>query len=226
MQDSDKSKEQLIEELASLKQEVAKLKTVNKAFEIQKNLTQSVFELEENAKGLLMLQSTLIEVVKVSNELTGAEESSIFLLNEEGFVTESILARGATIREKKQALIETVLDRGLAGWVFRERKMGLITDTVEDDRWVTLPGQPYLVRSVLCLPIFKGKNLLALLTLMHSEPEHFSPENCHLMEMFSTQLGLIVDHILLYSEEANDEEKRQQPSQKENVTEQLQDTSV
>ena len=217
MQDSDKSKEQLIEELASLKLEVAKLQTVKKAFEIQNNLTQSVFEFEENAKDWLVLKSTLIEVVKASNELTDAEESSIFLLNEEGLVTESILARGATIREKKQALIETVLDRGLAGWVFRERKMGLITDTVEDDRWVTLPGQPYQVRSVLCLPIFKGKNLLALLTLMHSEPEHFSKENCHLMEMFSTQLGLIIDRILIYSEEKHDEE---------NVTEQLQDASV
>ena len=32
MQDSDKSKEQLIEELASLKQQVAKLQTVKKAF--------------------------------------------------------------------------------------------------------------------------------------------------------------------------------------------------
>lgn len=217
MQDSDKSKEQLIKELASLKQEFAELKTVKKAFEIQKNLTKSVFFLEENTKTSLMLKSTLIEVVKASNELTGAEESSIFLLNEEGLVTESILARGATIREKKQALIETVLDRGLAGWVFRERKMGVITDTVEDDRWVTLPGQPYLVRSVLCLPIFKGKNLLALLTLMHSQPEHFSKENCHLMEMFSTQLGLIIDHILLYSEEPNGEE---------NLTEKLQDASV
>jgi len=72
---------------------------------------------------------------------------------------------------------------------------------MEDDRWVTLPGQPYQVRSVLCLPIFKGKKLMALLTLMHSEPEHFSSENCQLMEMFSTQLGLIIDHILLYSGE-------------------------
>ena len=225
MLDSDKSKEQLIEELTSLRQEIAQLQSIKKAFEIQQQLTKSVLTLERTAKGILMLKSTLIEIVKMSNELTQAEESSIFLLNGEGNVTESILARGATIREKKQVLIESVLDRGLAGWVFRERKMGLITDTITDDRWLTLPGQPYKVRSVICLPIFKGKTLLALLTLMHSEPEHFTKENCQLMENISTQLGFIVDHILLYNGEERREEKPEQKPSEEHLFEEREDKS-
>jgi PAS domain S-box-containing protein len=225
MLDSDKSKEQLIEELASLRQEIAQLQSTKKAFEIQQELTKSVLTLERTARGILMLKSTLIEIVKRSNELTEAEESSIFLLDGEGKVTESILARGATIREKKQVAIESVLDRGLAGWVFRERKMGLISDTIKDDRWLTLPGQPYKVRSVLCVPIFKGKTLLALLTLMHSEPEHFTRENCQLMENISTQLGFIVDHILLYSGEERREEKPEQKLPEENVSEEGEDKS-
>jgi len=81
MQDSDKSKEQLIEELASMRQEFARLQTFKKAFEIQKNLTKSVLGLEQAAKGMIMLKSTLIEIVKMSNELTQAEESRIFLLD-------------------------------------------------------------------------------------------------------------------------------------------------
>ncbi len=97
--------------------------------------------------------------------------------------------------------------------------MGLITDTMEDDRWVTLPGQPYQVRSVLCLPIFKGHKLIALLTLMHSEPEHFSSENCQSREMFSTQLGLIIDHILLYSGEEFGVEKTEEKSPEVHVNE-------
>jgi PAS domain S-box-containing protein len=226
MLDSDKSKEQLIEELASLRQEIAQLQSIKKAFEIQQELTKSVLTLERTAKGTLMLKSTLIEIVKMSNELTEAEESSIFLLDGEGNVTESILARGATIKEKKQVLIESVLDRGLAGWVFRERKMGLITDTIKDDRWLTLPGQPYQVRSVLCVPIFKGKTLLALVTLMHSEPEHFTREKCQLMENISTNLSLIVDHVLLYSGEERREEKPEPKFSAENDAEELKDSSL
>jgi len=225
MLDSDKSKEQLIEELASLRQENAQLQSIKKAFDIQQQLTKSVLNLERTAQGTLMLKSTLIEIVKMSNELTQAEESSIFILDGEGNVAESILARGATIKEKKQVVIESVLDRGLAGWVFRERKLGLITDTIKDDRWLTLPGQPYKVRSVLCVPIFKGKTLLALLTLMHSEPEHFSRENCQLMENISTQLGFIVDHILLYMGEKRYEEKPEQKPIEENVSENSKDKS-
>jgi GAF domain-containing protein len=95
------------------------------------------------------------------------------LLDADGLVTESLLARGATIREQRQRLVGEVLDKGLAGWVFRHRQVGLITDTVHDERWLTLHNQPYAVRSALGIPILKGKMLLGILTLMHSQPEHF-----------------------------------------------------
>lgn len=207
MRDRDKSKEELIKELASLRREVFELQTIKTAFDTQRQLTKTLITLKQTAKGMLMLKSMLIEIVKTSNQLTEAEESSIFLLDAEGNVWESILARGATIREKKQNVIETVLDRGLAGWVFRERRVGVIPDTANDDRWLTLPSQPYEVRSVLCLPILKGKETIGILTLMHSQPEHFSPENRHLMEIISSQLGLILDQTLLYARDGKPAEK-------------------
>ena len=200
MSDRDRSTEELIEELEWLRWEVAQLKTTKIAFDAQHELFRSLVALMQTATGTLMLKSMLQQILNISRKLTDAEEGSLFLLDADGVVTESILARGATIRGQKQRLVGVVLDKGLAGWVVRHRQVGLISDTVNDDRWVTLPSQPYSVRSALGIPILKGKELLGILTLMHSQPGHFGPEAVTLMEMTAAQTALILDNVRLYAE--------------------------
>lgn len=200
MNDIDKSKEQLIEELESSRREVASLKLTKMAFDAYQELLRSLATIEKTATGTLMLRTMLLQTVTLSNKLTRAEESSLFLLDADGTVVDSILARGATIREQKQSIIGQVLDKGLAGWVFQHRQIGSIADTMTDERWFNLPLQPYKVRSALCVPILKGKRLLGILTLMHSQPEHFSPETANLMQMTAEQIAVVLDNARLYSE--------------------------
>ena len=210
MSDREKSKEQLIEELESLRQAVAELKTTKIAFDAQNELFRTLVTMVQTSSGKLMLKSMLQQTLNLARRLTNAEEGSLFLLDADGLVTESLLARGATIREQRQRLVGAVLDKGLAGWVFRHRQVGLITDTVHDERWLTLHNQPYTVRSALGIPILKGKMLLGILTLMHSQPEHFGPESAHLMQMTAEQMALILDNVQLYAERHQaDKELRQ-----------------
>ncbi len=200
MTDCDKSKEQLIEELTSLRQEIAELKTTKIVFDVQQELLKTLVKTVETATGALMFKAVLQQILKISNRLTDAEESSLFLLDADGSVIESILARGAVIRELKQNLIGMVLDKGLAGWAIRYRKVGLIADTLNDKRWLRLPNEPYSVRSAICVPIFKGKVVQALITLMHSQPGHFTPESAYLMQMSAEQIAIILEHASLYVE--------------------------
>lgn len=195
------SKEQLIEQLKAKEQELAQLKIFQQIVEAQHELTASWGKMGQASAGKLRLKSTLLTVIQLANRMTQAEESSIFLLDTRGAVTDSILARGATIQEQKNSLIGQVFDRGLAGWVIRHRQVGLIDDTHADERWVTLPNEPYTVRSALCLPILKGTFLLGLLTLMHSEPRHFSHRSLlESMEKITLQIALILDNAQLYIE--------------------------
>jgi PAS domain S-box-containing protein len=196
--DLDKSKEQLIKELTLLRRQVNQLKTAKIAFDAQRALLRTFTTMMQTATGTLMLRSMLQQALNISRQLTNADEGSLFLLDAEGRVTESILARGATIRGQKQRLINEVLDKGLAGWVIRHRKVGLITDTTQDERWLTLASQPYTVRSALGVPILKGKELLGLLTLMHSEPGHFTPQSANLMQVTAEQMALILDNARLH----------------------------
>lgn len=200
MSDREKSKEQLIEELASLRREVAALKTTKTAFDAQNELLRNLVTMMRTATGSLMLRAMLQQTLQMANRLTNAEEGSLFLLDANGTVIESILARGVIIRENKQSLIGKIMDKGLAGWVIRHRQVGLIADTMNDERWLTLPGEPYTVRSALCVPILRGKMLLGSITLMHSQPEHFTTESANLMRMTAEQIALVIDNAQLYIE--------------------------
>lgn len=200
LSDRNQSKEELIEELAALQREVAELKATKVAFNTLHELLLTSITTRKTVTGPLMLKAVLQQILKVAIALTEADESSLFLLDAEGRVTESILARGAVIRDIKQKLIGMVLDKGLAGWVIRHRQVGLITDTMNDERWITLPNQPYTTRAALSVPICHGKVLLGVITLMHCQPGHFSPECAQIMQMCAEQMALIIENALLHAE--------------------------
>ncbi|NES94954.1 MAG: GAF domain-containing protein [Desertifilum sp. SIO1I2] len=197
---SQLSSEQLQVELAALRREVAQLQALKSVLEVQAELTNRLFGMGKAATGTLMLRAMLLQAVQTANQFTGAEASSLFLLDENSVVTESVLARGATIREHKQNAIGTVLDRGLAGWVSRHRQTALIQDTQSDDRWITLPDQPYAVRSVLCVPLLKRYRLLGILTLMHPQPNHFDRASVEMMEHLAPHLTLVLDNAQMGSQ--------------------------
>ena len=207
MSDSSRSKEELIEDLASLQQTVAELQAQKIAFDTLHELLLTSITTVKTATGTLMLRTVLQQILKIAIRLTDADESSLFLLDAEGRVSESILARGAVIRDLKQKLVGMVLDKGLAGWVIRNRQVGLVTDTMQDERWLTLPNEPYTVRSALSIPLCRGKVLLAIITLMHSKPEHFSSQTAQILELCAEQMALILENALLHVEH--------QPSQPE-----------
>ena len=188
-------------------QEIERLRKVELAFDAQDEMLRSLVVIGQTATGRLMLRSMLQTTIKISVKLTDAHESSLFLLNSKGAVTESILARGATIKEQKEHLIGKVLDSGLAGWVVERRQVGLITDTRKDERWITLPDQPYTVGSALCVPILRGKVLLGILTLTHSEPNHFNEDLSDLMQMCARQMALALDNARLYVREHGQKEQ-------------------
>jgi len=211
--DRDLTPAELLAELTALRQEVRELRAVKDAFNAQNDLVRSLVSMGRAATGRLMLRSMLMQTIKLAVKLTDAQEGSLFLLDADGYVTESILARGATVREQRDNLIGTVLDQGLAGWVVRHRQVGLIEDTRRDERWITLPNQPYTVGSALCVPILRGKSLLGILTLTHVDTYHFTPELAFLMENCAVQMALALDNARLYVLEHLQQEQQQKAAQ-------------
>jgi sigma-B regulation protein RsbU (phosphoserine phosphatase) len=190
--------EQIYQELEMLRQEVAALKTESAASEAQRELLEKVVVMARSPAQEEVLKVTLQETLDVSTKMAGAETGSLFLLDRNGAVTDSILTQRGAAEETRQKLIGNVLDKGLAGWVNRNRQVGLIIDTETDDRWLTLPNQPYTVRSALAVPILRGEDLLGILTLLHCEPARFSEETAHLLQVTADQMALVLENAQLY----------------------------
>ena len=183
----------------TLKQELNRLKSEKSALQVQSRLLENFVAFARSSGKDRVLTKILQKTLEVSAELTGADKGSLFLLDANGAVTDSILTRAGTTPEQRSKILGQVLDVGLAGWVRRNRKVGLIANTHEDERWVSLPNQPYSVGSALAVPILKGDNLLGILTLLHDQPEHFNREAADLMLLTAGQIGSALENARLYS---------------------------
>jgi len=188
-----------LKESNALKEELSQLKSEKAAFQVQSRLLENFVAFARSSSKEKVLTKILQKTLEVSAELTGADKGSLFLLDENGAVIDSILTREDTTPEQRSKIIGQVFDKGLAGWVIRHRKIGLVFDTRDDDRWVDLPNQPYTVGSALAVPILRGDNLLGILTLLHDRLGHFSKETADLMRLTAAQIASALENARLYS---------------------------
>ena len=191
-------------EAESLRQEVTKLKTEKEALTVKSKLFENFAAMAHSCcrlpstAGWETVKDTLQKTLQFSTELTGAQNGNLILVDSNGVVTDRIQKPGDTNQDKCCELTGRVLDEGLAGWVSNHHQVGLIGDARDDDRWMPLPHQPQSARSVLAVPILKCDELLGVLTLMHPDPDHFSPEFVEQMQATSDQIALTLENARLY----------------------------
>jgi sigma-B regulation protein RsbU (phosphoserine phosphatase) len=189
-----------MKKLQSLKKELTELKAERDAVQAQSKLLENFVTLARSSSEIELMRAMLRKTLEISTELADAEKGSLFLLDRNGIVTDSILTREESTPLESSQVIGSVLDKGLAGWVRKHRQVGLVDDTHHDERWLTLPLEPYTVRSALAVPILKGANLFGILTLLHSEPGQFNPEIAENMQTIANQIGLALENVQLYQE--------------------------
>ena len=169
------------------------------AFQAQSALFEEFISMARSPDAEPEVITTLLrKTIDISIELTGAELGSLVLFDSDGAVFDSILCRGEISPDVSTTLIDSVFKKGLAGWVMRNREIGLVNDTQKDDRWLVLPDQPYLARSALALPIVSCEMLLGILTLTHSKPAHFTQEIVELMRVTTNQMAMVLDNAYLF----------------------------
>lgn len=169
------------------------------AFQAQSMLFEKFISMARSPNELEIIKTMLRETIEISTKLTGAELGSLILLDNEGLVIDSILSRGEISPEFSSLLIKSVLESGLAGWVMRHQKMGLVNETEKDERWLTFPDQPYFARSAISLPIISNEMLLGVLTLMHSMPDHFTDKIVELIKITTNQIALVLENVYYFN---------------------------
>ncbi len=186
-------------DLDRLIEEFTKLKSEKLALETQGKLLETFIRLVRSSSHESRIKATLKKTVDLTVELTGADDGSLFLLDNAGWVTDCILMRESSSAAERRQLIGKVLDKGLAGWVIQNRRAGLITDTARDQRWYQLEDQPYEARSALAAPILKGRELFGVLSLVHSKPGRFTEKTASLIQATVDHIAIVLENAQFYS---------------------------
>lgn len=181
--------------------DITQRKQVEAALQAQKQLFENLVAMARATAKRTSLEHTLQSALNMAAALTGADHGSMFLLDGTGAVTHSVLARGDVSPEKRRHLVGRVMKDGLAGWVVRHQRPALIADTSRDERWLELPDMPYQVRSALAMPIVSGSAVLGVLTLTHSQPNHFTTEHAYMIQSSADQMTLAVRNAQMYDEQ-------------------------
>ena len=188
---------ELMTDVTVLREKLARLQQDNAAYQKQLDWLKDRVALSRTATGRTQLKASLKHTLDVAVDITQASNGSLFLLDDTNIVTECILTRSGTTERERHELVGQVLEKGLAGWVLKHRKVEIIPDTSLDTRWVNLANQPYKVRSVMCAPMVSSSRVLGIMTLTHPDPRHFQPLWLDLVGAMAEQMALVLENTLL-----------------------------
>ncbi len=162
-----------------------------------------LYQISREVAGALDLRTVLERVLSAAMQHVGAERSSIVVVDEQGKPIEATLVYGNQYHEHTTARLRDTLERGLAGWVIRNRKPALVPDTSRDERWLRRPDDASIqtgAKSAICVPLLAREKLVGVLTVVHPQPGTFNEQHLNLMQAIADQAGVAILNARLYTE--------------------------
>ncbi|GAB4571745.1 MAG: hypothetical protein Kow0077_09260 [Anaerolineae bacterium] len=174
-------------------------------------LTRDIVVLADIAKLLNTLDQDAIlnHTLSVLTSTVDAENGTFIVFKPGAQTAERFLVRKNLPAERSQIVVEQVLETGLAGWVYRNKTSALIADTQEDSRWIDVPDSPNPARSVLCVPLLAENEVLGIMTLEHSEPNHFKTSDVRLATIIANLAAVSLHNAHLYTRLENQQNQLQ-----------------
>jgi len=148
---------------------------------------------------LTEMDGVLQRVIGLAARAVGAEQISLFVHEHEQIDWAHVFTMRDLPGEEAVQVVTRVLDEGFAGWVFRSKRGDFIPDTREDSRWITFADDTVPVRSVLCVPFVVQDEVIAVVTLSHSELGHFNAYHLRLMTIIANQAATAVRNAQLFN---------------------------
>ncbi|HET9590970.1 MAG TPA: GAF domain-containing protein [Anaerolineales bacterium] len=168
-----------------------------------KALLELLYHVSREVATALDLRTVLQRVLYEAIQNVGGERCSIVVLDDAGKAVDATIVYGEKVHEHITHQMRDTMERGLAGWVIRNRTGALILDTSKDERWLKRPDDAIDrsgVKSAICVPLLAREKLVGVLTLVHAKPNAFSEEQLDLMQAIADQAGIAVLNARLYTE--------------------------
>ncbi len=166
-------------------------------------LLELLYHVSREVATALDLRTVLQRVLFAALENIGGERGSIVVLDDSGKTVDATIVFGSQVQDHITHRLQEMIERGLAGWVIKNRKPALVPDTSKDVRWLPRTGdleKKTGSKSALCVPLLARERLVGVLTLVHSIPNAFGEEHMELMQAIAGQAGIAVLNARMYTE--------------------------
>ncbi len=168
-----------------------------------KALLELLYHVSRELATALDLRTVLQRVLYEAIQNVGGERCSVVVLDDAGKAMDATIVYGTQLHEHTTQQMRDTVERGLAGWVIRNRKGVYLPDTSKDDRWLMRPDDAQDrtgAKSAICVPLLARERMVGVLTLVHGKPDAFHSEQLDLMQAIADQAGVAVLNARLYTE--------------------------
>jgi len=162
--------------------------------------TETLLRILTEVSSSLDLDRALNRTLALLNDAIGAEQGTIMLRSIEdnmlhyragyGYLTDLIGGTGRGFKLK--------IGEGLAGWVVENRESALISDLLEDQRWVRTSSNSREHRSAIVTPLLVAEDVIGVLMVFHRKPGYFSAEILNVVKAIAGQVAVAINNAHLY----------------------------
>ncbi|HEY2996051.1 MAG TPA: GAF domain-containing protein [Methylomirabilota bacterium] len=167
---------------------------------VQAERVRALAAVNQRISSSLELDELLRTISESAAQLTGVRFGSFWLADEPLRMLTFVGGSHAEMADDFP-LRAMSYDEGGVGWVARNRKTLVVDDVTKDTR-VASPqwSARWGLRSFAAYPVTAGDQLVAVLSLSHTEPVRFAPDTAEVIEMFVGQASVAIQNARLYRE--------------------------
>ncbi len=148
-----------------------------------------------------LLVDWLNRLLYLSMKSVGATSGSIIVLDDNNQPVESVFQMHGRTPDSTALQLRVTYDRGMAGWVARNRQAVLIPDTSKDERWFHRPDDAEDrtgPKSAVSAPIMALEKLVGVITLVHPRVKFFTSDHLELVRAIADQAGTAIRNAQLF----------------------------
>lgn len=148
---------------------------------------------------LLDLDSVMQRVLNLTSAAVASTRASLILRHDEEVDWDHIFLMRQLNQDESMVAVRAVFDDGLAGWVMRNKCGTIVEDTRTDSRWHVFPDEEDPAGSALCAPFIYDNTVMAILTLVHPQPGHFTEHDLRLVTIVANQATMALRNAQLFN---------------------------
>jgi len=173
--------------------------TLERELEAEREARRGLVNASVSLNSLLSLPELLAAIMRTATDLMNAETSSLMLLDETTNELTFEVATGDPAAEVAQMRVPA--DRGVAGWVMKNKKPALVEDVQKDERFYAQIDRAsgYKTKSMLAVPLdIRGRIIGVVEMINKRDGSGFTERDQEIASALAAQAAVAIENARLY----------------------------